>query len=506
MKKIFLLFLLFLSLQSFSQQVNGVIVSDTGNITVVKVWGTHYERGFAQGYLLAEHIVDLYVNYIKPGFGSSLPTAKTVIQQGIHIKIDSVYHTEAQGMYDGIDSAGYAASGMDYIDILVANAFLDLEGLYLFKQLKLKMGCSSLMNWGTATAGTDLDGKSVLSRHLDWSNTAAVVNNQAMVIHIPSEPDEQPWAMIGFAGQISALSGVNNSGMGAFQHMLSDFSGTASMNMGYEPVWFTLRKALEKNDFNHDGLHNVNDVRDAISVNANGYAEGYIISALAPSATGHDSLTALIAEIASTVPYITFRTNTYPDSIPDDNVYTANYEIARNNHMHFCPRYIRTRNGLGDGATISSLKNWQIMRDSSNSGMGNIQFMQFIPEWRQLKLSVYKSSLPAYHYSPGLYDLDELFSNPVNISDPEEKTQIQLFPNPASDRIYIKTNLAKTEWITISLYSVLGNKIMDIYAGANLPGDQIFSISTSALSDGIFICKLSSTSVSEEIKLLVSHR
>lgn len=167
-------------------------MSDTGNITVVKVWGTHYERGFATGYLLAGHIVDIYTNYIKPSFGSLLPTAKTIIQDGVHIAIDSIYQVEAKGMVAGIDSAGYDVSGMDYLDILVANSFLDLQGLTLFKDVKLDMGCSSLMDWGSATSGTDLDGKSVIARHLDWSHTAAVVNNQAMVIHIPSESDEQP--------------------------------------------------------------------------------------------------------------------------------------------------------------------------------------------------------------------------------------------------------------------------------------------------------------------------
>lgn len=505
MKKIIFLFLLFISLQIFSQQVNGVIVSDTGNITVVKVWGTHYERGFAIGYLLAGHIVDLYVNYIKPSFGSLLPTAKTVIQQGVHITIDSVYIKEAQGVYDGIDSAGFSASGMDYIDVLVANAFLDLQGLYLFKEVKLKMGCSSLMDWGTATAGTDLDGMSVIARHLDWNNNAAVVNNQAMIIHFPSEADEQPWAMIGFAGQISALSGINNDGLGVFQHMMSDFSGTASMNMGYEPVWFTLRDALEKKDYNNDGLYNVNDVRDAVSANVNGYADGYIITALAPSTTGYDSLTAIIAEVAPSAPLITFRTNTYPDSIPDDNLYAANYEIKRNNHLHFCSRYYRTKNGLSDGTFISSADNWQIMRDSSNSGTGNIQFMQFIPEWRQLKLSVYESSVPAYLCNPGIYNLDDLFNNPVTATESKDKNIFQVFPNPASDKVFVKVNFSKVTHVNVSLYSISGNKNIQFVDEIIPQGGNIYSINVSKLLNGIYICHISHDNIAEEIKLLISH-
>lgn len=311
--------------------------------------------------------------------------------------------------------------------------------------------------------------------------------------------------MIGFAGQISALSGINNSGLGAFQHMLSDYSGTSSMNMAYEPVWFTLRDALEKKDFNSDGFQNVNDVKDAISIHTNGFADGYIISALAPSTTGFDSLTALVAEITPTNPFLTFRTNSYPDSIPGDNLYTANYEIARNDHLHFCIRYNKTRNGLENGTGISANDNWQIMRDSSNSGTSNIQFMQFIPEWRQLKISVYKSSLPAYYYSPCIYDLDEMFNNTVGEEQQEKETHVLVFPNPVNDRMYLKTDFSKTEYVNITLYSISGDKILQIYNGEVLPGNQLFSFSTNIISDGVYICKINSDTYSEEIKIGRAH-
>ncbi len=41
------------------------------------------------------------------------------------------------------------------------------------------------MSWGDATIGTCLDGKSVISRHLDWTPDPAITENQAIVIHIP---------------------------------------------------------------------------------------------------------------------------------------------------------------------------------------------------------------------------------------------------------------------------------------------------------------------------------
>ena len=212
----------------FAQNVQGVLLSDTGNISVVKVWGTHSERGFATGYLLGEKIKSIYTGYIMPAFGSYLATAKTIIQQSQHLKIDPAYMEEAKAIVNGMSFAGIDVTGFDSLDVLVANSFLDLQNLSYFQNLQLDNGCSSLMSWGEATNGTALDGKSVIARHLDWSTNASIINNQAMVIHIPSEEDEQPWLLIGFAGQISALSGVNSSGLSAFQHMLSDFSGSGT--------------------------------------------------------------------------------------------------------------------------------------------------------------------------------------------------------------------------------------------------------------------------------------
>ncbi len=300
----------------YSQNVQGVLLSDTGNISIIKVWGTHIERGFATGYLLGEKIKSIYTGYIVPAFGSYLSTAKTIVEQGQHLKFDSVYIEEAKAVVNGMSFAGIDVSGFDYRDVLVANSFLDLQNLSYFQNLQLDNGCSSLMSWGEATIGTELEGKSVIARHLDWSANASIINNQAMVIHVPSEADEQPWLLIGFAGQISVLSGVNSSGLSAFQHMLSDFSGAGTLNKAYEPVWFSLRKALEKKDFNNDDQQNVFDIKDVLLQNQNGYADGYIVTALASSEAIEDSLIAMVAELAPNLLRFSYRGNEYADNMP----------------------------------------------------------------------------------------------------------------------------------------------------------------------------------------------
>jgi hypothetical protein len=448
-----------------AQNPQGVIVSDTGNITVIKVWGNHFERGYASGYLLADKIKDVYENYIIPSFGSSLAFAKNIVSTNNHLRIDSIYVDEAKGMIQGISDAGIIMANVDYLDILVANTFLDLANLgSKFSGINMQNGCSSLISWGNATTNTSLNGKSVLSRHLDWTTNYNLINNQVIVVHFPDEVDEQEWLLIGFAGQISVLSGLNESGVGVMQHMLSDVSAGGNLNMSYEPIWFSLRKAIESADYNQDGLDNVNDVRGIIESNTQGYAENYIVTAIAPASCGHDSLIALVAEVSPANPKISFRYNSYPDSIPGKNVYAANYAIVRNDAMHFCNRYNAVRANMQNGIGISDTINWQIMRDYSSScafgANGNIQFMQFIPENKMLKLAVHKSNgSQACETDSTVYDLNTLFQLPLSAKENRFSDEISIYPNPFNDYISVNFGNLRLENLKITIYSIDGKKV-----------------------------------------------
>ena len=154
MRKCFLiLIVLQITIFSFAQQINGLIQFEDEQFKIVKVWGTHEERGYAVGYLLAEDIDDLFDNYLLPAFGSYYSTARTLLTTDAHIKIDSIYIYEAMAMAEGINETGIMSMTVDHIDILLANSFLDFQN-FLSKGLGLDNGCSSFINWGDATAGS----------------------------------------------------------------------------------------------------------------------------------------------------------------------------------------------------------------------------------------------------------------------------------------------------------------------------------------------------------------
>jgi len=376
-------------------------------------------------------MINLYENYIVPTLGQQgIDTLKKYILEEKHFLIPQKYHIEAQGIADGISDAGYIVEDFTYLDVLAANTFFDFIG-FLSKSNRKSFGCSSLADWGDATASTELNGASVISRHVDWQPNSFLKSSNTIVAHIPSEEDEQPWIMIGFSGQISALSGVNNSSMAVFHHSLADFSGTALKNKAYEPVWFTARNALEMYDYNSDGKFNTNDLRDAVKMNLNGYANGSLLFAACETDENFDSLTALVCESACLEPYHTFRYNDYDDLVPGDNLYAANGSIKRNNIQNYEPRYMNIVNNIGDGTLIDDSDNWVLMRDFSNSSSYNIQFMQFIPGSHILKLSVADDQYYAYQKEPVVFLIDSLFEIPQIIDmDEVSSASLKLFPNP----------------------------------------------------------------------------
>lgn len=162
MKKLTLIsaILLLVTVNVMAQQnpVNGEIIGDTNNLIILKVWGTSEERGYAYGYLINEKIKEVSEGFIQLVFGSSYPATRQLLLDGEELIIDSAFLNEVQAVVNGMADAGVDTTDFDYIDLLATNFFFDLVGFFN----KEGFGCSTFLNWGDATAGTDLDGGSVL--------------------------------------------------------------------------------------------------------------------------------------------------------------------------------------------------------------------------------------------------------------------------------------------------------------------------------------------------------
>ncbi len=108
-KLIIIVFILSISAFSFSQTVNGDTLTVDGK-KILKVWGTHYERGYAYGYLLGEQIRQVAVEY----FIESILMNSVILYNYSrnfflsNFVVEDIYITEAEGMINGmIDSGVY---------------------------------------------------------------------------------------------------------------------------------------------------------------------------------------------------------------------------------------------------------------------------------------------------------------------------------------------------------------------------------------------------------------
>lgn len=498
MRNIFSLLIITI-ITSFGFSQNGEVISEENGVTVLKVWGTHAERGFAQGYFLADEIVDIWSNYFNGIYYEyNYDEAKAIISNTDNFTIPTEYIIEAQNVLLGMTAAGWDMSAADEWDLILMSTFLDIDGI-LASSKSINgingLGCSTYISWNNATSGTSLDGKSVATRHTDFGAGNGLIGNDVIVIHIPSETDEQPWVNVGYAGMIAPLSAMNQGGLGVFSQSLNQTAdlgyGVAGQN--YEPYWFTIRKGIEKRDYNNDGYNNVLDIKDAVLSYTNGYAIPFIFTSVAKSTSNDSSLIAMIGEISPNAPITTFRTTNFDDAIPGDNIYSANQQIARNNHLDFCARYNSMIDNVGTGTGYDAQSHWDFTKEYSNSntilvGVDNIQLMQYIPEEQILTYAGYTPPSTQAYLSPTLtIDLDTIF--PVYTSSQTNKinnNELSLYPNPSNDFLNIKTdNILK-----VNLINMNGN-IIKSYKFNN---SNFEKINITYLNKGMYIIDINTNS------------
>jgi hypothetical protein len=506
MKKISIFIIaLVLLLQTYAQPVNGELVLSNDNLNVLKVWGTSEERAYAYGYLLGHKAADFFVNYAKPVWiGNNYQVMRDMILAGDDLVIDSVYVYEAMSFINGYEDATGNPENIDYIDVLIGNSMEDLlwliNGDHPFQ-------CSSLMSWGDATAGTDLDGKSVISHHFDLTVNPTIIKSHVIVVNFPSEPGLQKWLLVHLAGTLVPIDGLNQH-FGVFGQAMDDCMEPVHHGMGYLPYGYASRKAIEYEDYNNDGMHNVLDIRSAYSDCSQGFGNRGLLASMAGTQE-HDSLTAMVTEFASNNPTHTFRSNSYPDSIPGDNLYTANYQIARNNAMHFCQRYNSVKAHLGDGTMIGLNENWTIARDWSHTP-ANIQFKQYAPEADHLKLAIRTSvNTPAYlSPDPYVFSLQELFTQPnVGTKDIVKNDRIihlNICPNPFRETTNIYFKMQKAAQVKVSVFNNLG-QLVDVPVEALFPeGEHTLSWKPGELPEGIYLCRLLSGRSYQTCKMIIN--
>ena len=191
---------------SLYAQVNGEILErsvdpDGNGYTVMRVWGTYYEMGYAHGYLLAEE-VDSYVENVKSYLTTEgkYDEVKNYISQTAFLPDD--VDQEIDGMVDGV-KASIPSSPIDADALKVYNTIGDWF---------YAISCRSHSCWGSFVEEPT---RTLSSRRLDFPDLTAIIGtskDHLLCVRLPADSSKTKWAGLMFPGSVCVITGVNEFG------------------------------------------------------------------------------------------------------------------------------------------------------------------------------------------------------------------------------------------------------------------------------------------------------
>jgi len=497
--------ILLIAVVVLNAQVNGELSSVNGK-SVLKVWGTHYERGYAHGYLLSAQIMTVFQDYYYTMMAFSDPqhydTLWSYYQE--HFSIDPRFEAEFNGMIAGMYDAGHLyhpglGRNLTAEDLQLANAVVDMSQIR--EGSPLDLGCASLASWGISTEqDVNLAGASVITRFLDWSQNSALIANPLLIVHYPSEPDEIRWASFTYPGFIGALSAVTENHSFASMNVANDH--TVTDPDGLQPVLLSVRRGLERTDWNSDGDYDSDDLFDSVLQGRS--LSGTLIQNLAEH-DGYFHSSVIETNNTATIRRLYNQSGNLPGR-----------HIAATNHFRIltsgtcCTRYYNIQDSLYTNPNISAKRQWRVL--SGAAGMeNNLMAIQYIPTTGYILWSTATLTAPAYSLPGLVLDTATLFQHPVATADPAlpvPEISISNYPNPFNPTTTISYELPRQSLVRLEIFNPRGQLVRTLLDGTAPSGrnpvvwDGRDSRGTS-LPSGVYYYRLSTPQRSLSRKMLL---
>jgi hypothetical protein len=198
-----------------SYTIHGSLEISKG-VPILRVWGSHYDMGYAAGYLCASKLEEFSkFCFDMLGLDPSNPTYEEIISRMKKYTIwDEKYVEEAKGAVEGVKASLGSLpvfkherfeSGSKELD---ADMFLFFNSLSNGDILNVQEGCSSFAAWGQATG----DGKVRVGGNMEGPRSAAI----AVYLLLVRQPDDGLATVSlatygGFIGNI--FKGMNEKGI-----------------------------------------------------------------------------------------------------------------------------------------------------------------------------------------------------------------------------------------------------------------------------------------------------
>jgi hypothetical protein len=219
-------------------RVNGTLVEIDG-VPVLRIWGTPQERGYAQGYLLADRIVPLLDAFIGGGTlgGSPANYEQFVLPMVKRMEIQPEYLEELRAVQAGVEARMGGPARLPLLgralrleDLIAVNCTADIT----------RMGCSSFAAWGPMTKDTG----TIAGRNMDWPAVPAMLGALIIVVNVPSaDSGGLAWVSVTYPGYLVCQTGMNAEGVTVSMHDAGGFP--PEVKAGFTPRGFALREAIE---------------------------------------------------------------------------------------------------------------------------------------------------------------------------------------------------------------------------------------------------------------------
>jgi len=265
------------NLQTIRTAANGVLQEagpEGQRFPILHVYGTPYEKGFAQGTLIKEelhkfvHDTFAYLTSMIVGENDdrfSKAILDLIVRFGMKKALDwnakvtkeftpESFFQEMQGIAD--------ASGVEYEMLLQLNLFPEIT----------KASCSFMGAWGTATSQS---GKTWQLRALDYDTVGPFKEFPLVTVYHPQEGSNQKaFASVGFPGSIGVLTGQSEAQVGISEIGVSypdDTFGQGTDNTPPEKVkgipWmYLLRDVLEQAADGNAGIQMIQNANRACNL------------------------------------------------------------------------------------------------------------------------------------------------------------------------------------------------------------------------------------------------
>jgi hypothetical protein len=209
--------------------------------TVMQLWGSYYEMGYAHAELLGDYIVQ-GINQVKDALGGAYSNLKSDISESTWMPSNT--EDELDGMVDSI-AISHPDEGIDKNDIKVYITIGDWGYNY---------ACRSHSCWGRYVEDPV---KTLSTRRLDYHTAIPIGNHHLLCVYIPNDGSVK-WVNFAFPGFITAFTAVNEYGtLGSIHDWIP--MGSADLSSGRMSRTAACRLALV-NPTNPDISTHISDI------------------------------------------------------------------------------------------------------------------------------------------------------------------------------------------------------------------------------------------------------